>query len=244
MRDLITATATSCIIGSTCREARDAVAFLLPDKLQMKAYQKLGLRSMAQRPHLSTGYFRFNTKRDIIIMCNFCPTEMRCVLEFSSIGVTLEAFQTIQHLVLDTPFLEDLLLPMIRAYCHCSKLSCQYCSKDQLPHFLRLFPRLKSFHLAQTTVPILTETSTEESVEPGDPCNCVETGQCAKHNWPVFKGMADGVWYISHTEESDCPFPTLPELAYERRLNDSNWPYDAQSDADIRILRRIRLPDT
>jgi hypothetical protein len=88
------------------------------------------------------------------------------------------------------------------------------------------------------------ERSLEEVVEPVKPCNCHGTGQSTKHDWTVFKGMAHGVWYISYTEHSECPLPTLPQLALDRVPFESKWPcYDSLSNLDMRILRQLTFPD-
>lgn len=97
---LITATAASRILSSTCREARDAVSFVLPDICQMKVTPPTRSRT-SQRPHISTGSFRFDARKDIFIIVGFYGTNMRDVLRCTSSGGMLDTFQSIQHLALD-----------------------------------------------------------------------------------------------------------------------------------------------
>jgi hypothetical protein len=243
-RDLVNATATSRTIGSTCREARDALTFVLPDKFQMKANPRHS-PSTTQRLHLSAGSFRFNAARDIITVLCSSTSDLRFALEWSSGGSSVEMFGIIQNLAFDTAFMEDVLLPWVWSECGCCKPGCRSCLVDPLQNFLRLFPRLKSFHIAQATSLFMRdEQSSEHVVGLGRTCHCDSTAQGTKHDWPLFKGMADDAWYISYLEDSGCPFPTLPRLAHDRELYASRWPYyGALSNLDIRILRRVTLQD-
>lgn len=90
------------------------------------------------------------------------------------------------------------------------------------------------------------ERFSKEAVDPVKPGNCDDTTQGKIHDWPVINGMAYDVWYISYKEDGDCLFPPLPQLEYDRRPSGgSRWRYyDVLSSLDMRISRRVTLPDT
>lgn len=244
-RDLITATDASRRIGSTCREARDATAFILPDVFEMKANPK-PWPGTSQKPHISTGSFRFNAKRDIIGVVSAYSEELKFVRTWTRRGHILRNAQIIRHIALDTCMTEDVHIQNIWLKCRCGKPDCVVCSTDPMLQFLRLFPNLMSFHILQHSTSFMAdERSAAEDVEPVSLCDCKNSGKGIDHDWPIFKGMPDNSHFVSYTEDSGCSYPELPRLAYDRNPWGSRWPYyDTLKDLDIRILRRVNLSGT
>jgi hypothetical protein len=243
LRDLITATDASRRIGSTCREARDATAFILPDVLEMQANPRKWAGT-SQSPHISTGSFRFDAKRDIIGVLSSYSEQLKFVWTWTQRGHILPNAQIIRHVALDTSMTEDVRISDIWLKCGCGKPDCIICSRDPLLHFLRLFPNLMSFHILQHSTRFTAEEvgSSTVNVEPVSLCDCENSGQGISHNWPIFKGMPDNSFFVSYTEDGGCSYPELPQLAYDRNPWGSRWPYyDALRDLDIRILRRVNL---
>jgi hypothetical protein len=246
LRNLIAATAASRIIGSTCREARDATAFILPDVFEMRANPKQW-PGTSQRPHILAGNFRFNAKRDVIGVLFSSIERLKYIRAWTQRGNLLPCAQIIQHVALDTSFTEDVRIARIWTECGCGKPDCVICSRDPLLDFVRLFPNLKTFHILQHSTEFIAEAigSIPENVGPVSQCECDNNGLGIKHDWPLFKGMADDAWFISYTEDGGCSYPTLPRLAYDRGPQGSRWPYyDALRELDIRILRRVTLSGT
>lgn len=242
LRNLIAATAASRKIGSTCREARDATSFILPDVIEMKANPK-PYTGISQRPHISAGNFRFNAKRDVIGVLFSSREGLEYIRTWTRRGNLLPCAQIIQHVALDT---QDVRTPGVCTQCGCGKPDCFICSRDPLLDFVRLFPNLRSFHILQNRTHFCADVGfLTEGVEPVSQCECDNNGQGIKHNWPLFKGMEDDAWFISYTEDGGCPYPTLPRLAHDRVAGGSRWPYyDALRELDIRILRRVTLSRT
>ncbi|KAH9873238.1 hypothetical protein J1614_005636 [Plenodomus biglobosus] len=238
--DLAAFTAASRTLGATCRESRAAVARLLPDVMEIRADPKPSPNAV-QRPHIKSGLFRFNAKRDIIILHDTPFAEMKQAVKWSSNGGVLDAFQTIQNLSIDTNCMDTEVLGKTWAQCHCGELDCTICSEDGLPQFLALFPSLKTLHIAQVTSDYYyDERHSAEIVQTVEPCKCAENGRGGRHEWPIFKGMADDMWLISYEEMSNCAYPTLPKLRDDRLATGSNWPYyDALGRFDVRILRLV-----
>ena len=245
LRDLVTATDASRRIGSTCREARDATAFILPDVFEMKANARQWAE-YSQKPHISTGSFRFNAKRDIIGVVHAYNEELRFVRTWTRRGHILPNAQIIRHLALDTCMTEDVHFQHIWLKCRCGKPDCVICSRDPLLQFLRLFPNLMSFHILQYSTSFTAEERSDTvDVEPVSLCDCKNSGQGIDHDWPIFKGMPDNSYFVSYTEDGGCSYPELPRLAYDRNPQGSRWPYyDTLRDLDIRILRRVDLSET
>lgn len=245
LRDLVTATDASRRIGSTCREARDATAFILPDVFEMKANARQWAE-YSQKPHISTGSFRFNARRDIIGVVHAYSEELRFVRTWTRRGHILPNAQIIRHLALDTCMTEDVHFQHIWLKCRCGKPDCVVCSRDPLLQFLRLFPNLMSFHILQYSTSFTAEERSDTvDVEPVSLCDCKNSGQGIDHDWPIFKGMPDNSYFVSYTEDGGCSYPELPRLAYDRNPRGSRWPYyDTLRDLDIRILRRVDLSET
>ncbi|KAF1973810.1 hypothetical protein BU23DRAFT_567916 [Bimuria novae-zelandiae CBS 107.79] len=148
LRDLIAATAASREIGSTCREARDDTAFVLPDVFEMKANPKHWRRT-SQRPHILTGDFRSNAKQDVIGVVFSSVVKLNYIRTWTQRGNLLPCAQIIQHVALDTSLTEDVHFSEVWTECGCGKPDCVVCLGDPLLDFLRLFPNLKSFHILQ-----------------------------------------------------------------------------------------------
>ncbi|KAH3911326.1 hypothetical protein HBH56_133400 [Parastagonospora nodorum] len=242
LRNLIDATHTSRKIGSTCREARDATAYVLPDMFEMNANPK-PFQGNSQRPHISTGYFRFNAKRDIIGVLHSSIERLDYIRTWAKRGNVLPNSHLIRHVALDIDFTEDTRISGVWTKCGCGRPDCVVCSRDPLLDFTRLFPRLESFHLMQYSTSFVAESVAWPTVDvaPVRECDCYNSGQCIKHDWPLFRGMADDSWFISYTEDGGCMYPILPRLAHDRP-QECRWPYyDALGDLDMRILRRVTL---
>lgn len=242
LRHLIDATNTSRRIASICREARDATAYVLPDMFEMKANPK-PFQGNSQRPHILTGYFRFDAKRDVIGVLHSSIERLNYIRTWAKRGNVLPNSRLIQHLALDIDFTEDTRISGVWTKCGCGKSDCVICSRDPLLDFLRLFPSLQSFHIMQYSTSFIAESVAWPTVgvAPVRQCDCHNNKQGIKHDWPLFRGMADNSWFISYTEDGGCMFPTLPRLAHDRP-HESRWPYyDALRDLDMRILRRVTL---
>lgn len=244
LRDLITATDASRKIGSTCREARDATVFTLPDVLEMKANARWA--DYSQKPHIDMASFRFDAKRDIIGIVTGYSEGLSFVRAWTQRGHMLPNAQLIRHLAVDTTMTEDARISDIWLNCSCGKADCSNCSKDPLLAFLRLFPNLKSFHILQHSTAFVAEERgyLTVDVEPVGLCDCENDGKGIKHDWPIIKGMSDNSYFVSYTEDGGCSYPELPRLAHDRNSYPriSRWPYyDALKDLDIRILRRVNL---
>ena len=174
----------------------------------------------------------------------FSPDRVRQVLELSRAGISPQAFQRIRHLAIDQTYM---WLPFVMdpwRNCHCRSFDCASRSKDPLPRFLALFPRLKSFQVAQASTCFSPDEKFIEDVEPVKLCECGRYERKIKHEWPIYKGLDDGARYISYVEDSDCPFPTLTQLAHDREMSrpGCQWPYyDSLRYLDMRILRRVTL---
>lgn len=246
LRDLITATDASRRFGSTCREAREATAFILPNVFEMKANPKQW-PGTSQRPHISTGSFRYNAKRDIIGVVSCYSEQLNFARTWTQRGHILPNADIIRHVALDTSMTEDVRISDIWLECGCGKQGCIVCSKDPLLHFLRLFPNLMSFHILQHSTSFTAEDvgSSTVNVGPVSLCDCKSSGQGVNHDWPIFKGMPENSCFVSYTEDGGCSYPELPRLAYDRNQSGSRWPYyDALRHLDIRILRRVNLSET
>ena len=240
LRDLINATDTSRKIGSTCREARDATAYVLPDMFEMKANPK-PFQGNSQRPHVSKGYFRFDAKRDIIGVLHASIEGLRYIRTWVNRGNVLPNSHFLQRLALDINFTEDTRISGVWTNCGCGNSDCAVCSRDPLLDFIRLFPSLKSFHIMQHSTSFVAESVGWPTVEvaPVRECDCHNSGKGIKHDWPFFRGMADDSWFVSYTEHGGCMYPTLPRLAHDRPQG-CRWPYyDTLRDFDMRILRRV-----